>query len=259
MAVVVTQDVIKRGLVHQDLKGYTATRGFTVSGIPQAGSGGGAPATASEIEYFALQQSGIPTLGSVHDVTSLNACFCWERVTRTVDSQTVEVTCNYMPLVRTNIVPSNSVALKWSVGGSTSGSNTSFDASGTLITATPPGGGTALAVSVDKDKALLTLSGERLEIGAPIASAGTYVNTINLNAVTIAGVVFAAKTLRMTRINGTPKDGSNWSTVYECTYDPLLWVASYVYVAPDGTIPDLATVNTVDVYATADWAPLNLS
>ncbi len=253
MSATIVKDTIENQECSLDSNGFKATRRLILSGVT-----GNSDARV----YNAIQDTGLAAIGVGRGLAhpTLTALFCYEIKGKALDTDKVELSCSYAPFVST-ILANNTQQPKLTISSFIQTSDTNEDVNGDVMVVTHTGDDDQVA-TVSIDTCLTNLSFVRLETAAPIALQ-SYVDTLNSAGVAWRGVTFAAKTLKITSINGTPQDDSgNYTTTYNILYNPNGWQATVVYTL-DGVVPGDVTagdgIETYDIYPTSAFSALNLS
>ena len=254
MSATIVHDTIDTNEVIAEQTGYKATRRLILSGVTAS--------TIDGIVYAGVTDSGLAALGVglgiVHP--TMTALYCSQIRGKAIDTDKVELIVSYSPF-KAEFLPNNTQQPKLTISSFIQSQETNEDKNGDPLVVTHTGDPDIVA-TVSIDTCLTNLQFERMETAAPIGIQ-SYVDTLNSAGVTWRGVTFAAKTLKITSINGTPKDDSgNYLVTYNILYNPNGWQATVVYTK-DGVVPgDVSGGNgiaTYDMYPTSTFSSLNLS
>lgn len=250
-------DTVEQQELTVNTQGYHAVRRGIVEGFSGFSGYSGYARLYAAVNDPQLAALGV---GIGHAHPTMTAIFNNEIKARAITPEKVELVATYVPFAADS-KPDNTQQPKLTISSYIQTSDTNEDVNGDPLVVTHTDDPDIVA-TVQIDTCLTNLSFERLETAPPIGKQ-VYVETLNDAGVTWRGFTFAAKTLRITSINGTPADDSgNYKVVYNILYKPDGWQSTVVYEI-DGTVPgDITAGNgleTYDMYATSTYSTLNLS
>jgi hypothetical protein len=254
MAITIVKDTLDDQGVSVDINGYKATRKLILHGVTGA--------SPEAVVYNAITAAGLAALGVgiglAHPV--MTALFNYTITAKAIDIDKVELSATYQAF-QSNIFPNDTQQPLLTVSSFIQSQETNEDKNGDTMVVTYTGDDDQVATATI-DTCLVNLSFSRLETALPLAKQ-SYVDTLNSASVTWRGTTYAAKTLKITSINGTPKtDTGGYMVEYNILYNPNGWQFTAVYFK-DGVVPGDVTVGdgieTFDMYPTSTFASLNLS